>query len=66
MIKKNIMKFILKKLSRFIYYIYRIIDLTIPNELRLKPVSKLKLKLETNLVEETFDYFKNIFKKCII
>ena len=42
---KNIIKFILKKLSRFIYLIYRIIDFTIPKELKSK--SKLELKLES-------------------
>ena len=61
---KNIIKFILKKLSTFIYLIYKIIDFTIPKELKSK--SKLKLKLEDNLTDETFSHFKDHFKKSMI
>ena len=61
---KNIIKFILKRLSRFIYLIYKIIDFTIPKELKSK--SKLKLKLENNLTDETFNHFKEHFKKSVI
>ena len=65
--KKNI-KFILKKISIFIYYIVRIIDLIIPAQLKkdFKSKSKLELKLEDNLAEETFNHFKKDIKKSLI
>lgn len=57
---KNIIKLLLKKVSRIIYYMT-------PDEIKYKKqISKLKLKLKDKLLEETYDYFKNIFPKSVI
>lgn len=61
---KKFIKLFLIKISRFIYFIYRTINFIIPVEFNQK--SRLELKLEENLVEETFNHFKGHFKKSII
>ena len=43
------------KLTRLISIIFRAIKFIIPSE--LKPKSKLELKLEDNLADETFNHF---------
>ena len=53
---------LLIKISRFIYLITKVVSLITPQELR----TKLKLKLEENLVEETFQNFKEYLKKSLI
>ena len=53
---KNFLIFKLIKVSRFINLIFRIIN----------PNSKLKLKLEDNLLEETFNHFKEDFTKSLL
>ncbi len=71
---KIFIKYILKKLSRLIYLIYKIIDFTIPNEIKskskyksiLKSKLKLKSKLENNLVDETYNHFKEHFEKSVL
>ncbi|WP_413684005.1 class I SAM-dependent methyltransferase [Prochlorococcus sp. MIT 1011] len=65
------MKYILVKISRFVLLIYRIINLIIPIELKgyrsgYKAKSKLKLKLQSHVVDETFTYFKNDFEKSVL
>ena len=50
------------KISRVIYLITRVISLIRPPELRLK----LKNKMEDNLVDETFQNFKEHLKKSLI
>ena len=52
------------QLPRLISIIFRAIKFIIPSE--LKPKSKLELKLEDNLADETFNHFKEHFKKSII
>ena len=61
---KIFIKLALTKVSRFIYFIYRLIKFVVPFEFRKK--TKLELKLEENLVEETFNHFKEHFKKSVI
>jgi hypothetical protein len=64
---KNIIKLFLKKVSRLIYYIYRVLYYITPDEIKYKiGISKLKLKLENKLLEETYDYFKKHFEKRLI
>jgi len=63
---KNIIKLFLKKVSRLIYYIYLVLNYIIPDEIKYKNNTKLKLKLENELLEETYDYFKKHFEKSII
>lgn len=71
---KSFIKLILIKISRFLFFIYRIFEITkdnaIPIELQRRGVgnsnSKLKLKLEDNLVEETFNHFKEHFKTSVL
>ena len=71
---KIFIKYILKKLSRLIYLIHKIIDFTIPIEIKskskyksiLKSKLKLKSKLENNLVDETYDHFKEHFEKSVL
>ncbi len=50
------------RISRVIYLITRVISLITPPELRLK----LKNKMEDNLVDETFQNFKEHLKKSLI
>ena len=52
-------KSILIKISRIIYWI-------IPVEFRVEPKDKLEKKLNDNLIEETFQHFKEDFKKSVI
>ena len=54
---KNIIKLFLKKISRIIYYL-------IPNE--IKHETKLTYRLDKELINETYDYFKNHFENSII
>jgi hypothetical protein len=61
---KIFIKLALTKVSRFIYFIYKLIKFVVPFEFRKK--TKLELKLEENLVEETFNHFKEHFKKSVI
>ena len=71
---KNIIKLILKKLSRLIHLIYIIVDYATPIEIkskskvnsRLKSKLKLKAKLENNLVDETYIHFKEHFEKSVL
>lgn len=64
---KEIIKLFLKKISRLIYFIYRVLYYLIPKELKLKiNKSKLELKLENELLDETYDYFKKHFEKNLI
>ena len=56
---KKIIVFILKTISRVIFHI-------VPYEFKpVIPKSKLKLKLEDILVDETFNHFKEHFKKSL-
>ena len=63
---KKIVKFILNKISRVIYLIYRCANLIIPRELKVKKPNSLQKKLSDNLVDETFNNFKVHFKKSLI
>ena len=63
---KNIIKLILKKVSRLIYYIYLLLKYITPDEIKYEKISKLKLKLENELLIETYDFFKKHFEKSII
>lgn len=58
---------LLKKISRFIYYIYKTIYYITPRELRKSEFrSKLLIKLQDNLADETFKHFKEKIKKSLI
>jgi hypothetical protein len=64
--KKKIFE-LLKKISRIIYYIYKAIYYILPRELRKSEFrSKLLLKLQDNLADETFNHFKEKIKKSLI
>ena len=65
---KNIIKLLLNRVSRLVYYIYLVLHYATPDEIRYKKprISKLELKLENVLVEETYNYFKKHFEKSII
>jgi len=60
---KNIIKLILKKVARLIYFIYIVLRYITPQQIKK---SKLRLKLDNELVEETYDYFKKHFEKSLI
>lgn len=56
----KLIKFILKKISRLIYEL-------IPSEYKnFNPKKKLYLKIEDHTVDETFEHFKNDFKKSVL
>ena len=58
---RDIVKLFLKKLSRLIYFIYRVLNYLTPEEVKsIRNISKLELKIENELIEETYDYFKRI------
>lgn len=61
---KKIFKALLTELSRFILLANRIKVFLIPTELQKK--SKLENKIDENLVEETFQNFKEHFKKSVL
>ena len=63
---RNIIKLFLKKLSRLVYYGYRIFSYITPDEVKLKKKSELKIKLEKVLLDETYDYFEKYFEKSLI
>ena len=65
---KNIIKLLLNRVSRLVYYIYLVLHYATPDEIRYKKprISKLELKLENVLVEETYNYFKKHFEKRLI
>tara|TARA_B100001093_G_C26653002_1_gene938327 strand:+ start:68 stop:814 length:747 start_codon:yes stop_codon:yes gene_type:complete len=64
-IKKIITSLVTKlQISRIIYLIFRAVKFIIPSE--IKPKSKLELKLEDDLAEETYKHFKEHFKKSVI
>lgn len=56
---KKITKFILKKISRIIFWI-------IPEELKTNPSSRLISKLNNNLTNETFIHFEEHFNKSVL
>ena len=56
--KKKIISF-LKKISSVIYYL-------VPEQFKNRPEKLLKLKLHQDLVDETFNYFKEKFKDSVI
>jgi len=61
------LKNILIKFSYLILLFYRVIKNIIPKELHPKrKKTKLELKLEDNLAEETFNTFKEHFKKSVL
>ncbi len=65
---KKIIKVLFKKISRIIYFIYRVF-LIIRNSItpiEFKGRAKLKSKIEDNLVEETFNHFKDHFKNSML
>jgi len=51
------------KLKRFLIRISRIIYLIIPIEYKIKSISQ---KINENLIQETFDHFKEHFKKSLL
>jgi len=57
-LKKKII-FILKKISSIIYYL-------VPEQFKNRPEKLLKLKLNQDLANETFSYFKENFKDSVI
>ena len=63
---KNIIKLILKKVSRLIYYIYIVLRYLTPEEIQKNKKSKLKLKIENELVEEIYVFFEKYFEKSMI
>jgi len=71
---KPILKDLLNKFSRIIFYIYRFIYYIIPVELRTKLElklrsklqSKLQSKIEDNLVDEISHHFKDNFKNSLL
>ena len=54
-----IMKFLINKISRLIY-------LLIPDEFKKNIKSKLESKIEEELAEQTFNFFKDDFKKALV
>lgn len=64
------MKIIFKRLlylfSRLLFFIYKIYNYVIPSEFKSIKKSKIRLRLEENLVEETFQNFKDSFKKSML
>lgn len=55
----KIMKLLINKISRLIY-------LLIPNEFKQNIKSKLESKIEEHLAEQTFNFFKDDFKKALV
>jgi hypothetical protein len=62
---KNIIKLMLTKISRIIYYITPS-EFKLISKLDFKSRSKLKLKLNNDLADETFEHFKEHFKKSLL
>ena len=62
---KNIIKLMLTKISRIIYYITPS-EFKLISKLDLKSRSKLKLKLNKELVDQTFEHFKEHLKKSVL
>ncbi len=65
---KGIIRYILVKISRFIFLIYRFVNVIIPREFKgdISIKSKLKSKLQSYVVEETFTCFKNDFETSVL
>ena len=63
---KDFIKLIFKRISKLIYYIYLSFRYLTPKEIDKLKKSKLELKLENKLVEETYDFFKKYFEKSLI
>tara|TARA_B100000900_G_scaffold390195_1_gene383703 strand:+ start:4826 stop:5563 length:738 start_codon:yes stop_codon:yes gene_type:complete len=64
---KYLLKNILIKFSYLILLFFRVVKYIIPKELHPKrKKTKLELKLEDNLAEETFNTFKEYFKKSVL
>ena len=62
---KSIIKFLLVKISRVIFYIHLAKHLITPAEFK-KKFKKLEVKLDDNLADETFDHFKGYLKKSLL
>ena len=62
---KSIIKFLLVKISRVIFYIHLAKHLITPAEFKRK-FKKLEVKLDDNLADETFDHFKGYLKKSLL
>ena len=62
---KSIVKFLLSKISRVIFYIYLIKRYVTPIEFK-KKFKKLETKLDDNLAEETFSHFKEYLKRSLL
>jgi len=62
---KSIIKFLLSKLSRVIFYVYLIKHYITPIEFK-KKFKKLELRLDDNLADETFNHFKEHLKKSLL
>lgn len=60
----NIFKIVLKKISRFLYLFNRVFYHLVPDELKKK--SDIRILLEKNLAQETFQVFGDIFKKTLL
>ena len=60
---KTILKLLLSKISRVIYFLQRVKHYATPIEPK-EP--KLRLKLEDQLTDQTFNHFKEDFKKCLL
>ena len=63
---KQIIKYILVKFSRFIFYLFRVVHWITPIEYRKTNKSNLEKKLNDSLVDETFSIFEEHFKKTLI
>lgn len=64
--KKKILN-ILRKISRFNYFIYKILLLITPREFRRNEFnSKLVSKINDNVVDETFNHFKDKIKTSLL
>lgn len=68
---KKIFVLFLKKISRLIYFIYIRLNYIIPDEFKKKQKQKrikadLKTRIEKELTDETYDYFKKHFQNSLI
>ena len=60
---KTILKLLLSKISRVIYFLQRVKHYITPIEAKDQ---KLRLKLEDELIDQTFNHFKEDFKKSLL
>ena len=62
---KKVIKFLITTISKFIYWAYLIKVKLTHEELKAKKKNKLKLKLDDQLAEETYKFFKEHFENSV-